>query len=477
MHTKIVHTLSEVTNALNTSMPDQVWRRVLEVFAPTHVADSIQIQEYAGLEREKFRRVMDKLQTVTAGLPPLFHILDHPIKRAGPPGRKPKIFLLGETGAKILNELGFPDAHPCHLNDDLAIAHSLAMLDVHQVAVRENISIRTDSIVNFGDQRILRPDHQIVLADGKLLIYEIEQAANHDNFGRIRQSLMNKLDFFKSAESAGFQREIRMVINLTPGGSEWNGTIQRWGRGCRALSEGEDLGFRLLALPIGEFLVNPDWTPIASSRWLDLTVTSNSVRNNSESQQESQVSAYDQTHSAYDDVIVVNAAAQDYKANILSTKPSPDFGVFTLVYDIYNASHSAENYLAFGAIPHTSIHMLRVLMEKRADLVEKLNRGMNCGRKSEGQALVVYHMQGVIDTFLNYYQWESGEVLRAEAVANNREWNGIGPFGILVKARVAPSPGDVWGNSSEIDVALAWVLWALFKYSEQIGLDRPKFLL
>ena len=109
MHTRIIHTASELIGELDKNLPPETWRHIMEVFFPTHIADSLQIQQYVGLEREKFRRVMDRLQNTALGLPPIFHQLDHLITRPGVRGKRPSIYLLGETGAVLLNELGMPE--------------------------------------------------------------------------------------------------------------------------------------------------------------------------------------------------------------------------------------------------------------------------------------------------------------------------------------------------------------------------------
>src|ERR1035437_5444615 len=93
---------SEIITALNQSMPDHAWRCVLEMFLPTHLADGIQIQEYDGIDREKLRRTLNKVFTITAGMPPILHALDHSISRPGVRGRGRRIYLLGETGALLL---------------------------------------------------------------------------------------------------------------------------------------------------------------------------------------------------------------------------------------------------------------------------------------------------------------------------------------------------------------------------------------
>jgi hypothetical protein len=473
MHTRIMHTASELISELDKNLPPETWRQILQVFVPTHIADSLQIQQYVGLEREKFRRVMDKIQNSAFGLAPIFHQLDHSINRPGVRGRRPSIFLLGETGGLLLNELGYPDAHACHLNTDLAISHALAMLDIHLSAMRENVPIHTDCTIEFGDRQTLRPDHQISLPDGQLLIYEIEQGTNIDTLARIRESLTHKRGFFDSAQATAYLHEIRMLLNLAPNSKESRDTLQRWTRAYRALSDEDELGFNLLSMPLGEFLINPDWNPAPSDRWVNLSVPLLESDASDGASNAVPVFAYNDGHSAYDDCIVVNAANQEYQANVFPGKPKPDFGLFKLACDIYNASFSKSNYWAMAGIPYASIHMLKILFEKRVDLLERLNKCMNQGRHGESPVLVVQHMQGVIDCFLNFYAWESGNILKAEAV--NRGYEGH-PFGVVVNAFVAPHPGDGWENKSEIDVALAWVLSALFKYAEQIGLDKPRFL-
>jgi hypothetical protein len=226
-------------------------------------------------------------------------------------------------------------------------------------------------------------------------------------------------------------------------------------------------------MPLGEFLINPDWSHDASERWVNLSVPTRETDTGGGTRTGVPVFAYGDEQSAYDDCIVVNAANQEYQARVFPGKPEPDFGIFKLACDIYKASHATSNYWAFAGIPYASIHMLKVLFEKREDLLERLNNCMNQGRHGESPLLVVQHMQNVIDSFLNYYAWESGSILSAEAI--NRGYEGH-PFGVVVNAYVAPHPGDGWENKSEVNVALAWVLSALFKYAEQIGLDKPRFL-
>jgi hypothetical protein len=52
MHTGIMHTTSELIGELDKNLLPETWRQIMQVFVPTHIADSLQIQQYMGLERE-----------------------------------------------------------------------------------------------------------------------------------------------------------------------------------------------------------------------------------------------------------------------------------------------------------------------------------------------------------------------------------------------------------------------------------------
>jgi hypothetical protein len=129
-----MHTASELIGELDKKLPPETWRQIMQVFVPTHIADSLQIQQYVGLEREKFRRVMDRLQNTALGLPPIFNHLDHSITRSGVCGKRPSIYLLAGQARCCSMNSDTRMSHPCHLNTDLAISHALAMLDIHYAA-------------------------------------------------------------------------------------------------------------------------------------------------------------------------------------------------------------------------------------------------------------------------------------------------------------------------------------------------------
>ena len=90
-----IRTLQE---ALDAVFSEREWLRILELFAPTGIADSLHLRTSTGMERTRLQRVLDKMQALSSGLPPVLHLLDHTIARTGQRGRLPNIYLLGETG-------------------------------------------------------------------------------------------------------------------------------------------------------------------------------------------------------------------------------------------------------------------------------------------------------------------------------------------------------------------------------------------
>ena len=79
-------------------------------------------------------------------------------------------------------------------------------------------------------------------------------------------------------------------------------------------------------------------------------------------------------------------------------------------------------------------------------------------------------MQRVIDTFLAYYGWKSNVYLSAKAVLAE---GAAEPFQISVST-IGFFLGDVDESRRKTD-ALEWVLTALFRYAEDLGLGRPRF--
>ncbi len=115
------------------------------------------------------------------------------------------------------------------------------------------------------------------------------------------------------------------------------------------------------------------------------------------------------------------------------------------------------------------------------DLLHLLEKTIERGEHSMrwNPTTILSKMQNEIDVFLNYHGWNNRDELIA--VPTISSWNDDGPkdFGVSVKI----SSGEllmyeldsVVSGEKEIHLTekmLAWVLWALMAYADQIGLSE-----
>ncbi|MBU1661277.1 MAG: hypothetical protein KKD28_07375 [Chloroflexi bacterium] len=468
----------KIQDTLEAGLPDHVWLRVLEILLPSGVADSLHLRRATGLNRDKLRRSLDKMEVAAVGLPPIIRLLDHTIPRAGVRGRAPNVYLLGESGAALLRANGYSDARTCGLNNDRAIAHALAMLSVHFAAQQYGQDIITDKTISYRDGQILRPDHRVTLADGHQILIEVEQAAKRILIPRIQKSLSNKQAFFHSPEGQDFLPEIRMLINL-PRGRDWQRTLNVWREVCNLIVQhnGATLAFRLLALPLNEFIDTAEWEADVSKRWEDLSV---SIQTTASGEHDDADSAPDQvvehSQSAYDDYITLNALAQQYQETLVESDQHPDRYFFHLVMLIYTASHD-DSYTSLeqATVPHASVYLLKRYLEMNPKLRTSLQKTLHHGRNNIrwNTTAVLHRMQSVINLVLRYHGWENSNDLQVRAGVGS--WDAPGPYGINVNIMpVFPEIVQQAGKPS-VNQALAWVLWAIFEYAGELGLRRPVF--
>jgi hypothetical protein len=381
--------------------------------------------------------------------------------------------LIDSSGADLLNANGHPGTRACALKTDREINHALSMLSVHMAAREANLEVVTDALITFGEQRSIRPDHRISLPDGRFVLYEIEQDTKRALIPRMLESLANKQAFFMSEENQVYIPEVRMLINL-PRGTKLNQTQNVWQECFRLLVEQQKTGsaFRLLAMPLAEFLKQPDWGSEATDRWQGLNVLVDEEEPGSTGQGIGPVSLYEQDRSAARDNVLLKALLQEYDDCKVPRLPPPDFGMFDVAYTIYSASNS--DYSNSSTLPHESIYLFKRYLEIHPTLMERLRRTLHQGkgRIRWNYTTIVHRMQTVFNCFLAYHGWQSGGSLEVKAVSDG--WEGPGNFGAKVDIRLKFNYQHEWQDFA-ISRALAWVLWALFEYAEQLGLGRPEF--
>jgi hypothetical protein len=472
--------ITHLQETLEAALPDQIWLRLLETFVPSGVADGLQLRQATGCERDKLRRILEKIDSHIVGFPPVIRMLDHTITRAGTRGRSPNVYLLGESGAALLQANGHPDVRPCELHDDHAIAHALVMLSIHLLAAQAGLNISTDKYLKYGSGRHLRPDHVVILPDDHRILFEVEQAAERKLIPRILDSLENKQDFFQSEECQSFVPEVRMLVNV-PLGREWHRTMKVWAESCNLILQKrtEPLAFRLLAMPLTEFLNIPEWDIQPSSRWRHISASflNQDKVESGLSDLDTISRSIEANRSALNDCILLSALAQQFneeKGSRPSLKADPHF--FDLVQTIYSASYQeTQDLLKAVSLPIGSIYLLRRYLEMHPSLLKKLQRTMHHGkgRIHWNTAMVIHRMQQVVNQFVAYHGWTTNGLLRVEAVYGN--WSGVGPFGIKAEKVGFWEGGNNYSENWRAIESLCWVLWALFEYAEDIGLGRPEF--
>jgi hypothetical protein len=449
------------------------WLLLLKPLAIAGIADSIQIRTASGIERTRQHRIVDKFTQFNSGLPPVLHLLDHTIPRTGQRGRLPNIYLLTDTGAALLRAAGLPDAHACGLQDDHAMAHKLCMVDIHLSAAKQNLEVLTDRVVPFRDTETLRPDHQIRLSDGTTGIIEVEQVATQGIVPRISNSLNQKYKFFSAPESAGYRKEIRMVLNVPPG-HKFIKTCNVWRSVIENLREelGEPLNFTLKAIPLVDFLLEPEWEVETSARWWDLTAVVREPQERDAAQESDREGRI--TRNSKEDLVLLTALhlalKQEQEPQWAKTI---DLEFLDVMLKIYEASHPEDNQSPLRWMPpHGSLSLLKDYFDLHPTLRRRLHASLhhNTSKWSWNSRTILHRMQRVINTFLAYYGWKSNAYLSAKAVLAE---GAAEPFQVSVG-----TIGFFWGGPDESrrkTDALQWVLTALFQHAEELGLGRPRF--
>ena len=473
--------------ALDKQVRDQAWRKVLHTLAVTGVADNQQLIQATGLQRDKLRRTLEKMSTTAVGFPPLFTTLDQKIVRSGERGAKPRIFRLAESGAVLCKADGLTDARACSLEEARAIRHALGMLDVHLIALASGLAILTDRNLNYSEEAFIRPDNLVTLTGGQRAIFESEQDARSDFLERIRRSLNNKVAFFESAQAADVSTDVRMLVDL-PRGKLWQHTLSIWRHAVEITCEAHAgvIPFRLLAMPLGEFLGNPDWSSEQdSSRWIDLTAKESALPPLTAqplSVMAQQVPAF----SNLERRMVLAALLQHLQENGPPAQQNqPDVDFLYSMRLIYLASQDPFSpALVRSGVPRESLYLLDQYLKMNPALSQQVEQTIqkDARRIHWNQSTALHRMQVVVDAFLEYHGWQSSGPLLAYSYTPDYQAHSPRHLSIAVEITdpeilLAGENTTVPGKQEVqmLEKALAWVLTALFACSHHLGLKKAPF--
>jgi hypothetical protein len=477
---------------LEKTIPAGEWKRILEAIDIVGIIDNRQLQKATGLGRDKLRRTLEKMETARVGLPPLLLPSMQKLVRPGLSGRAPKVYLFGESGAALRRSLGHKNARNYKQKNPIAQAHALAVLDTHFAAEQVEIKVQTEGRLYATKTLYIRPDCLVTLNDSKQAIFELEQLAKPEYLPRITRSLRKKIEFFRQNKDVNISSEIRVLFNLKPG-AIYRKTLQRWRGVCELLAKDEKSGtlpFSLLAMPLMDFLANPDWSAHPSkTRWVDLTArekTSSSKVGEKLSAKALPTKLKGLT--SKQNVLVLEALWQEFREQDIQAKENfmfPDPQFLELIQVIYLASHN-ENGTALerAAFPNASLYLLKQYLLMRPDLLDILNRAISKGGRSVhwNANMILNRIQSIADAFLAYHGFRSTGTLKV--YAQTVDWNTKLPKSFMVQVEITtpelltiekenyyPRAKDV----REAEKALMWVLRALFVHAKKIGLYALPF--
>ena len=457
---------------LDKAISDRLWLNILHILDHTGVADIRHFEGALGMTRGILKRRLDILLVSSLDGEALISEIDHSIKRPAEANRPAAVFRLGKGGARILNRMGYNDAHACELKGDIQILHALSMLSVHLAGEKEKeIEIVTDRNLHYSDDRHFRPDHVVTPPAGPKFLIEIEQEANTKLLPRIMESLANRQTFFQSEEAKTYSHIVRMVFNLKEDKVLYR-TMRLWGEAMRQqeIISGQRLGFRIMAIPIKRFLTEPEWEENLSGNWREINPKITETQSPEQEALKELPSAVRPKRPLEQSAALLRALDQKFSQSLPPQMKYLDLGLFSVVREIYNGSHGKgkNTYDDIAGVPIVSIHKLRKYLNDDPKLMAILRRRMHSGRIAWTQTNILHRMGIVIRSFLAYHGWRPSRLLDIYPVIEDGR-------SYTVKVAIGQLPDSEKPHYFEIEDAFAWVMFALFEYAEDIGLGRPEF--
>lgn len=448
---------------------------ILNTLAVVGVADNPQLQTASGMSRDKLRRTMDKLQSLS-----LVHAYRQSIRRKSGRGRSPQVYRLEKAGALLV------DSRPSGLNDERQISHALHMLDVHQAVEKAGLKVTTDRVIPFGSGK-LRPDHLVELPDGSRIFLEVEQDATPSLLRRLIKSLRNKARFFGCKAGSDYSPIIRMLVAL-PEDSTYQRTLGVWQQALDVLiAEGKGpLPFQLYALPLSNFLDAPDWDePPDERRWTQLTNSETSDSGSALQRYLPQVTKRNPRHDQLILAALLGALHNDHRLTRSYRQPEPNPFFFRNMQTIYFASHDPNlPPLRQAAYPWASLFLLKHYLFMHRSVRDKIAKRVraNAANLRWNTTVILHRMQSVVDLFLAHHGFRSDGPLLA--YVDTAPWDSAGTrtFRALVNIRhaeiIIPADETIYPTRQDInhcEQSLAWVLTALFRYAPDLGFKTPPF--
>jgi hypothetical protein len=450
---------------LNELLPDLPWQSVLETCNRTGLADKRHLQEITGLGRKPLARLLEGLLDPPSGAG-FLRLVEDRVPRPIRQGRPPDVYALTDRGAAVLRAAG-KTARPSGLEDPRAIAHALGMLDVALALEAQEMTLQLDRQVRFDEDRQMRPDLQVQLPEGILLL-EVEQDAPPALLRRVRGSLENRWDFFET-QPTEYLPQVRLIFNLRPG-KAYRDAKALWGRALAMLKRerGHRAPFHLYCTSVVTFVKHPEAYARPTSLWEEITPQKPARKPARELQEIAPAPDWN------GDLEAIQAMAGTLSLNPPESHlPEPPLSLFHIANIIYQKKMEATaprgNDLLERRPPLSAVALIDLYLERHPVLRERIrNQIAKAARRRVWHSQEsIRHAQRIVDTFLAYHGWYNRLMLHA-SVKEASAGGSMFPYEVYIQIFIAP--GGPLGNHPE--KALAWMLWAILAYSDDLGLGR-----
>jgi hypothetical protein len=492
--------------ALARGDPDGRWLRLLEAFLPVGLADMNQLQATTGFSRDQVNRLLEKFRQAAGGGQPILTRVEEKVARPWLGTRGAILYELAETGAALLRSAGHQGARACGLKEAVAIAHAAAVLDVQLAAQAAGLTVATEAELRNDANDVLRPDNLIGLPDGCSALFELEQTARPELLRRIVEGVRRRAAFFADEAERPASPIIRVLFAL-PRNAAWERTLRIWEKAVAAVADehGGALPCRLLAIPLGEFMAQPDWSePPAANRWRDLLnpgllagFAPAPVGQTGTDDKAAPIVTLPKPalvelarYSPHESRLVLQALwdffseSAERPAGDGEVAPDPEF--FCVVSLIYVASHDPGAPLwARAGQPYASWFLLREYLKMHPLLFKAVSAELNREGMTVWNATTIRNkLQIVANLFLRYHGFRVSDdapvLVCAESADFTTRTTQTFYFHVSIREPelLMRSEDEVVPTSSEVvlaERALAWVLRTLALDGDRVGLRRPAF--
>ena len=210
-----------------------------------------------------------------------------------------------------------------------------------------------------------------------------------------------------------------MLVDL-PRGKLWQHTLSIWRHAVEITCEAHTgvIPFRLLAMPLGEFLGNPDWSSeLDSSRWIDLT-SKEAALPPANTQPLSAMTQQVPAFSNLERRMVLAALLQHLQeSGPPAQQNQPDVDFLYSMRLIYLASQDpfSPALVRSGVPGASSLYLLDQYLKMNPALSQLVEQTIqkDARRIHWNQSTALHRMQVVVDAFLEFHGWQSSGPLLA----------------------------------------------------------------